>query len=137
MQKTTIAGTVSSVRELKSVGDNQVFNFSVAVSNGKDKDGNWRDSTFWDCAVWGKRAESVSRFLSKGTMSLLNAGATGKDMVTWTKEPKLLPKCTIGKFRGKPWHEVEEGFLGWMLKQVDMDADLKWNAARELKRRTQ
>lgn len=67
MQKTTIAGTVSSVRELKSVGDNQVFNFSVAVSNGKDKDGNWRDSTFWDCAVWGKRAESVSRFLTKGT----------------------------------------------------------------------
>ena len=67
MQKTTIAGTVSSVRELKQLGDNQVFNFSVAVSNGKDKDGNWRDSTFWDCAIWGKRAESVSRFLSKGT----------------------------------------------------------------------
>lgn len=67
MQKTTIAGTVSSVRELKSVGDNQVFNFSVAVSNGKDKDGNWRDSTFWNCAVWGKRAASVSGFLTKGT----------------------------------------------------------------------
>lgn len=69
-------------------------------------------------------------------VALLNAGATGKDMVAWTKDPKLLPKCTIGKFRGKPWSEVEDGFLGWMLKQVDMDADLKWNAARELKRRT-
>ena len=68
-------------------------------------------------------------------VALLNAGATGKDMVAWTKEPKLLPKCTIGKFRGKPWSEVEDGFLVWMLKQVDMDADLKWNAARELKRR--
>lgn len=67
MQKTTIAGTVSQVRELKQVGDRQVFNFSVAVSNGKDKDGNWRDSTFFDCAVWDKRAESVSRFLTKGT----------------------------------------------------------------------
>ena len=67
MQKSTIAGTVSSVRELKQVGDRHVFNFSVAVSNGKDKDGNWRDSTFWDCAVWDKRAESVSRFLTKGT----------------------------------------------------------------------
>lgn len=70
-------------------------------------------------------------------IGLLNEGATGKDMVAWTKEPKLLPKCTIGKFRGKPWAEVEEGFLSWMMKQVDMDADLKWNAARELKRRTQ
>lgn len=68
-------------------------------------------------------------------VALLNAGATGKDMVAWTKEPKILPKCTIGKFRGKPWSEVEDGFLGWMLKQVDMDADLKWNAAREIKRR--
>lgn len=67
MQKTTIAGTVSSVRELKQVGDKSVFNFSVAVSNGKDAQGNWRDSTFWDCAVWDKRAESVSKFLSKGT----------------------------------------------------------------------
>ena len=68
-------------------------------------------------------------------VALLNAGATGKDMVAWTKEPKLLPKCTIGKFRGVAWPDVDAGFLGWMLKQVDMDADLKWNAARELKRR--
>lgn len=70
-------------------------------------------------------------------VALLNSGATGKDMIAWTKEPRLLPKCTIGKFRGKPWSEVEEGFLGWMMKQVDMDADLRWNAARELKRRNQ
>lgn len=67
MQKVIVAGVVSSVKELKQVGDRQVLNFSVAVSNGKDKDGNWRDSTFWDCALWDKRAESVSRFLTKGT----------------------------------------------------------------------
>ena len=68
-------------------------------------------------------------------VALLNAGATGKQMVAWTQEPKLLPRCTIGKFRGKPWSEVEAGFLGWMLRQPDMDADLKWNAQRELLRR--
>lgn len=68
-------------------------------------------------------------------VALLNSGATGKDMVAWTKEPKLLPKCTIGKFRGVAWQDVEQGFLSWMIKQVDMDADLKWNAARELKSR--
>lgn len=69
-------------------------------------------------------------------IALLNAGATGKQMVTWTNEPKLLPKCTIGKFRGKPWSEVEAGFLGWMIRQNDMDEDLKWNAAREISRRS-
>jgi len=68
-------------------------------------------------------------------LALLREGATGKQMVAWTKEPKLLPRCTIGKFRGKPWSEVEAGFLGWMLRQPDMDEDLKWNAAREIKLR--
>lgn len=68
-------------------------------------------------------------------VALLNAGATGKQMIQWTKEPKLMPRCTIGKFRGKPWSEVEAGFLGWMLRQPDMDADLKWNAKREIERR--
>lgn len=79
MQKTTIAGTVSQVRELKQVGDRQVFNFSVAVSNGKDKDGNWRDSTFFDCAVWDKRAESVSRFLTKGTKVAVIGRVTARE----------------------------------------------------------
>lgn len=67
MQKVIVAGVVSRVKELKQVGDRQVLNFSIAVSNGKDKSGNWRDSTFWDCALWDKRAEAVARFLTKGT----------------------------------------------------------------------
>jgi exodeoxyribonuclease X len=56
-------------------------------------------------------------------------------MVAWTKEPRLLPRITIGKQRGAPWSEVETGFLQWMLRQPDMDGDLKWNAERELNRR--
>lgn len=67
MQKLFIAGTVSSVKELKTVGQNQVFNFSVAVSNGKNSDGSWKDSTFWEVGVWGKRGEALARFLGKGT----------------------------------------------------------------------
>lgn len=67
--------------------------------------------------------------------ALLDAGATGKQMVSWTKEPRLLPTCPIGKFKGKPWSEVDAGFLGWMLRQDGMEADLKWNAQREIARR--
>lgn len=67
--------------------------------------------------------------------ALFAAGATGKDMVAWTKEPRLLPKCPIGKFRGQPWADVEAGFLNWMLAQASMEEDLKWNARRELERR--
>ncbi len=68
-------------------------------------------------------------------LALFDAGVTGREMVAWTKEPKLLPTCPIGKFRGRPWSEVEGGFLGWMLRQPDMDPDLKWNAEREIARR--
>lgn len=70
-------------------------------------------------------------------LALFNAGTTGKQMVAWTKEPRLLPTCPIGKFRGKPWPEVEAGFLGWMLRQETMEDDLKWNAKREIARRTE
>lgn len=62
-------------------------------------------------------------------------GISGRQMVAWTKEPPLMPTCPLGKFRGKPWPDVEAGFLGWMLKQPDMDEDLKWNARQELDRR--
>lgn len=67
--------------------------------------------------------------------ALFEAGATGKDMIVWTREPRLLPTCPIGKFRGKPWAEVDAGFLNWMLAQASMEPDLKWNAQRELDRR--
>lgn len=68
--------------------------------------------------------------------ALLEAGATGRDMVAWTREPALFPTCPIGKeWRGKPWSQVDVGFLQWMTRQADMEADLKWNANRELTRR--
>jgi len=69
-------------------------------------------------------------------LALFDAGATGREMVAWTKEPRLLPKCPIGaEWRGKPWAEVDTGFLRWMTNQATMEADLKWNAQRELGRR--
>lgn len=68
-------------------------------------------------------------------LALFDAGHTGREMIAWTKEPRLLPTCPIGKFRGKPWSEVESGFLGWMLRQPTMEDDLKWNAEREIARR--
>lgn len=67
--------------------------------------------------------------------ALFATGTTGKELVGWTREPRLLPTCPLGKFRGKPWPEVEAGFLNWMLAQPTMEPDLKWNAERELERR--
>ena len=70
-------------------------------------------------------------------LALFGAGATGRNMVAWTKQPRIFPRCPIGKFRDQPWSEVEEGFLGWMIRHPDMDADLRWNAHQEIKRRAE
>lgn len=68
-------------------------------------------------------------------MKLLEV-TTVEDMLKWTLEPRLLPRCPIGKWRNHPWNEVDYGFLEWMVyKAFDMDPDLKWNANRELERR--
>jgi exodeoxyribonuclease X len=62
--------------------------------------------------------------------------ATLGELIAWTAEPRLLPTIPIGKQRGAKWQDVEEGFLRWMLRTADMDSDLKWNAQREIDRRS-
>jgi exodeoxyribonuclease X len=69
-------------------------------------------------------------------LALFNAGHTGREMIAWTKEPKLLPTCPIGaEWRGKKWADIDAGFLRWMTNNATMESDLKWNAQRELDRR--
>lgn len=54
----------------------------------------------------------------------------------WEGEPPHMPYCPIGKERGKPWPEVDPGFLSWMcFKAPTLEEDIKWNALREFNRR--
>lgn len=67
MQTVIIAGNVGNVKEIRDVGGDKVLNFSIAVDNGKDKNGERRESTWWDCSLWGKRAESLAPYIQKGS----------------------------------------------------------------------
>ena len=68
MQILTIAGNVGKDAKLNRPGSGDpVLNFSIAVDNGKDRDGKSRPATWFDCALWGKRAESLERYITKGT----------------------------------------------------------------------
>ena len=62
--------------------------------------------------------------------------ATVEQMVAWTREPKLLPAIPFGKHRGAGWGEPPTDYLEWVSRQGDMDADVVWNARRELARRS-
>ena len=60
--------------------------------------------------------------------------ASVEQLVQWTAEPALLPKCMIGDWRGKRWPEVEESFLTWILSK-DFDEDTRFTVKHELARR--
>lgn len=77
MQKLFIAGNVGKDAVLRRTGNGDaVLGFSLAVDNGKDNQGNRRDSTWYDCSIWGKRAESLERYITKGTKLTLTGRPT-------------------------------------------------------------
>lgn len=65
-----ISGNIGRDPELRQTqGGTQVLTFSLAVSDRKrnPQSGQWEDVTNWiPCVVFGNRAESLSRLLSKG-----------------------------------------------------------------------
>ena len=68
--------------------------------------------------------------------AFIESGVKVRDLVQWTMEPRFMTRCPIGKeWRGKPWADVDAGFLEWMLKQEGMDSDALHWARLELERR--
>ena len=59
MLNMTAHGNLGRDPELKEVGSSQVASFSIAARTGKDQ------TTWIDCSVWGKRAETVMSYLHK------------------------------------------------------------------------
>lgn len=64
-----IGNAVADAELRQTQGGQAVLSFRVACSERyKDKSGNWKESTeFVSCALFGKRAESLAQYLSKGT----------------------------------------------------------------------
>jgi single-strand DNA-binding protein len=74
MNRVLIWGNIGKDPELRmSAGGTAVLKFSVATSERrKDQSGNWGEETEWhSCVCFGKRAEGLGSFLSKGTSVLV------------------------------------------------------------------
>jgi len=62
MNNITVAGPLGRDAELRNLPNGDpVVNFSVADSQGRDKPTIW-----WRCQLFGKRAESLHQYLTKG-----------------------------------------------------------------------
>lgn len=80
MQQLTLAGTVGKDAELRHTGGgDDVLSFSLAIDNGKDKDGNKRDATWFDCSLWGKRAKSLAAHIRKGDKLAVTGRPTARE----------------------------------------------------------
>ena len=76
MNSITIAGIVGKDAELKILQDgNHIASFSIADSQGKDK------TTWWNVSLWGRKAESLHSFITKGTKVTV-VGSVSED--SWT-----------------------------------------------------
>lgn len=62
MNSISVCGSLGKDSEIRYLANGDaVCNFSVADSMGKDKGTIW-----WNCSLFGKRAESLSQYLIKG-----------------------------------------------------------------------
>ena len=87
MNNVCILGRFTRDPEVKySQSGTAVCRFSVAINRGKDKDGNDRGADFPNCIAFGKTAETIGRFFTKGRMigivGRIQTGSYEKDGVT-------------------------------------------------------
>jgi single-strand DNA-binding protein len=77
MNVITVAGSLGKDAEVKYLPNGDaIANFSVADSQGRDKPTIW-----WNCGLYGKRAESLSQYLTKGQAVTVTGSVSERE---WT-----------------------------------------------------
>ena len=70
INKAVVSGNLTRDAELRQTqGGTPMCRFAVAVNERrKNQSGEWEDyANFVDCILWGRRAEAISQYLTKGT----------------------------------------------------------------------
>jgi single-strand DNA-binding protein len=85
MNSITITGQLGKDSERRALGDGTpVLSFSVADSQGKDKPTIW-----WNCSMFGKRADSLQQYLNKGQAVTVVGTASERE---WTDKDGMKRK---------------------------------------------
>lgn len=103
----SISGNITRDAMLtETVNGSYILKFSVAVNDRKkNKDGQWDDyASFIDCVMFGKRAESLSKYVHKGTKVAIqgklnqdrwkdkNSGESRSKIVVFVDEIELMSR---------------------------------------------
>lgn len=84
-------GRLTKEPELRSVGENTVCNFTLAINRPyKDKDGE-QQADFIQCQAWNKQAEFMNTYLHKGQLISVTGSIRTR---TYVKEDKTTAYIT-------------------------------------------
>lgn len=111
MNKLILVGRIVRDPEVKAIGDNNmVAKFTVAVNrNYKDKDGE-RPTDFIPCEAFGKTAEFVSNYLTKGRLVSVEGEMRIDQYETAEGEKRSFAKCHVNTINAlDSANKTEEG----------------------------
>lgn len=104
MNNITIAGPLGKDAELKSLHDGKPYiKFSVADSQGREKPTIW-----WNCTMFGMRAEKLHQYMSKGQHVAVFGVVTEREYKTADGEPRKSVEINVndvalmGKSQAQP-----------------------------------
>lgn len=85
MASLVLVGRLTRDAELKYTPSGEaICHFSVATDSRVKKGGDWvEEPSFWDVDLWGKRAESINQYLTKGKAVAVSGPAR---IETWEKD---------------------------------------------------
>lgn len=126
MKSITIAGNIGKSAEVRNTQDgDKVTGWTVAVEDrtGKDKPPIW-----FDCALWGKRGESLAQYLTKGSKVCVSGELSkrehdGKTYLTIKAEQVTLMGGKPDAQREEPSHQPS-GYGAGGRPGGDMDAEI-------------
>jgi single-strand DNA-binding protein len=69
-----------------------VAKFSIAIDNGKDKEGEKKSATWVKCAIWRDRAEKLAPHIKKGNMVAVSGDIEAR---AWIDKNSSEARCSL------------------------------------------
>jgi single-strand DNA-binding protein len=89
-----LIGRLTRDAEIKyTSGGMAICNFAVAVNSSVKRGDRWEEeASFFDCVVFGKQAEAVSKYMTKGKQVLVDGSLKQE---RWEKDGQKRSKVTV------------------------------------------
>jgi len=94
LNSVNLIGRLTRDAELRySSGGMGICKFSIAVNRSVKKNGKWQDeASFFDCTVFGKTAENIDQYLTKGQQVCISGELVQN---RWEKDGRQMSRVEI------------------------------------------